>query len=231
MNKRHSWDNSYFKKIDNHEKAYWLGFIYADGNVKTRNNNKGGLFQIALGEKDSHHVEKLKECLKSTHAICKDRNVVKFVLPQREIFDDLARLGVHPRKSLTLEFPNKEQVPEEFVNSFILGYFDGDGSMSIRGYKWHWEIVATKDFAEKSQEAIVRNTILNKGLLTLEKRNSSGNLFYLVWGGSVASKQEESIDRLFGLYNYLYRNSPIYLKRKKEKFEELLIYCERPIKI
>lgn len=232
LNKKHSWDNSYFKQIDSHEKAYWLGFIYADGNVKTRENNKGGLFQIALAKKDRYHVEKLKECLKSTHPICKDRGGIRFILPQKEIFEDLNRLGVHPRKSLTLEFPTVEQVPKEFINSFILGYFDGDGSFASNdSYQWSFQLLGTGNFIRKTQEEIINGTGLPKNLLTLEKRSSNQDLFYLVWGGGVKTKQEVSVNRLYNLYNFLYKDSNIFLRRKKEKFEELLIYCERITKI
>ena len=54
-------DINYFDNINSFKKAYWLGFLSADGSLK---NNK---VQICLSDKD--HIEKFKEDLKSEHKI------------------------------------------------------------------------------------------------------------------------------------------------------------------
>ena len=46
------------------------------------------------------------------------------------MYNDLIKQGCVPRKSLILTFPNTNQVPENLINHFIRGYFDGDGSIS-----------------------------------------------------------------------------------------------------
>ena len=38
---------------------------------------------------------------------------------------DIEKLGVVKNKSLVLQFPTEEIVPDEFMSSFVLGYFDG----------------------------------------------------------------------------------------------------------
>ena len=43
-------DIDYFKNVDTEEKAYWLGFLYADGCVQ---NKKTGQKLISLAVKDS----------------------------------------------------------------------------------------------------------------------------------------------------------------------------------
>ena len=43
----------------------------------------------------------------------------------KKIFKDLIKLGVTPRKSLTLKFPTF--LNEDLMRHFIRGYFDGDG--------------------------------------------------------------------------------------------------------
>ena len=56
---RYSLNERYFEKIDNNNKAYWLGFIAADGCVS---NKKGGRYlYIELSRKDRDHLEKFKE--------------------------------------------------------------------------------------------------------------------------------------------------------------------------
>ncbi len=226
LQKQYEWDTSFFKCIDTHEKAYWLGFIYADGNVRTK-ENYGKVFQICLGNKDRSHLMELRESLKSNHPIHEDRGKPRFIIAQTELYDDLVKLGCGPRKSLTLKFPTSEQVPTEFINSFILGVFDGDGSISVNKLlQWHFEIIGPNAFLLKLQDIIVRNTVLQKNELSLEKRKAQGQLFYLVWGGGVKLKRSDSVDRVRSLYNYLYQGSPICLKRKRIIFERLIEYCD-----
>ena len=56
--KVYSYDESYFKNIDTEEKAYWLGFLYADGYVRKRQRNSE--MRLKLGIKDLDHLEKFK---------------------------------------------------------------------------------------------------------------------------------------------------------------------------
>ena len=43
-----------FDKINSQEKAYWLGFILADGYLNVDKH----MLRIKLGDKDKHHLEK-----------------------------------------------------------------------------------------------------------------------------------------------------------------------------
>jgi len=45
------------------------------------------------------------------------------------MYEDLLKLGLTPRKSLTIEFP--KNVPNQYLSHFIRGYFDGDGCVAI----------------------------------------------------------------------------------------------------
>ena len=48
-------DNSdYFENIDSEDKAYWLGFLFADGSVAKDRDR----ISVALAEKDKFHIEK-----------------------------------------------------------------------------------------------------------------------------------------------------------------------------
>ena len=55
-------NEEYFSVIDSAEKAYWLGMLYADGSVTSKN-------QLWLGLKDKEHIEKFKTFLQSKHKI------------------------------------------------------------------------------------------------------------------------------------------------------------------
>jgi len=224
--KRYSWDESYFEKIDTHEKAYWLGFIYADGNVRiTKENTKR--FQISLKDRDA--IFALQASLKSNHKLFEDVNCLRLSICQDKIYDDLYKLGVEPRKSLTCKFPNKEQVPEEFTNSFILGYFDGDGSISIKngGVGWNIVFIGTFDFCEKIKLFLLdNNNIASNISLRQECRlKGDGRIFYLAINGTC--NKQDGFNRLERIYNYLYSGNTFSLQRKHIKFQQLLDYGRR----
>lgn len=103
---------TFFEVIDTEEKAYWLGFIYADGCVsKTSNQDR---FEIKLKRTDLDHVEKLKKSLQSEHKICfgvTDNEFGKceycsLNIVNQKLVDDLVSKGVFYNKSNILEPPN-----------------------------------------------------------------------------------------------------------------------------
>ena len=53
-------DETIFDNIDTEEKAYWLGFLYADGNISTIGNR----LEMNLSIKDLDHMFKFKRFLK-----------------------------------------------------------------------------------------------------------------------------------------------------------------------
>lgn len=50
-----------FDVIDTEEKAYWLGFIYADGNVSKAGDKQIYSFEISLKEDDYNHLMKFNK--------------------------------------------------------------------------------------------------------------------------------------------------------------------------
>lgn len=58
-------DKRFFKTIDTEEKAYWLGFLYADGSV----SKDLKAVTLELNIKDIDHIRKFKRAINSTHKI------------------------------------------------------------------------------------------------------------------------------------------------------------------
>lgn len=125
-----SLDKDYFKFIDSKEKAYWLGFICADGCIH-RNYKK-----VSLVSKDKEVIEKFKKAIKSDHKL---REFSKFdnrtnktyygcsIQIGNEIFyQHLINLGITPDKTDSLEMP---RIDEQYYSYFFAGLFDGDGSV------------------------------------------------------------------------------------------------------
>lgn len=222
-NQKYYFDKSFFEKIDTHEKAYWLGFIYADGNVYQGKDTWKKVLQVCLAVKDENHLVKFKNSIKSEHKIYNDKHQKRFMINSAELFNLLNKLGVYPNKSLELKFPSKEQVPKEFIPSFILGYFDGDGSISCDFIKnkWRFQIIGTYDILDKILEYL-QECGINRTGLTLDKKRGNNKLYYVSFSGSIKYKNNNISKRkynLFKIYDYLYKQSTMWMDRKKKSFD------------
>ena len=122
--RKFSVDETYFEKINTFNKAYWLGFLFADG------YNNYNEITINLHSKDTEHIEKFRTALSSKHKIKKHptRNIVTFKIGSNKIGKDLHNLGCIRNKSLVMDKP--KNIEEKFLPAFIRGYFDGDGYVS-----------------------------------------------------------------------------------------------------
>jgi hypothetical protein len=142
----------YFKIIDTDEKAYWLGFLAADGTVV----NHGRKYDVTLDlqPRDLHWLERFRDIIAPGAKITKHgERSYSVSIGSKEMFQDLVALGIGPRKSNTLEWPN---VPEPFVIPFLLGYFDGDGSFTQRKNRnaYQWLLLGTYPFLVVARDII-----------------------------------------------------------------------------
>ena len=215
--RKYFFDFNFFEKIDNEYKAYWLGFMYADGCILKQDNRGYGEqeFKIQIAKEDLQLLEKFKQDIKSTYPIRKDKSkneknpnhqiqVIQSLRSQKTV-DDLKKLGCVENKSLILTFPSEQQVPKELQKHFIRGYFDGDGSISETKEHYYINFVGTESFIKKLYQ------ILNMGSVFPDKRKE--NSWYLSIGGNL---------QVIKFYHLLYDNSNRYMQRKYEKFQLLL---------
>lgn len=222
INRKYSLKEDFFDKIDSEEKAYMLGFIYADG----CNFPEGTRVVIGLQEKDKTLLETFKTLLNydrplyyrkaSTSSYRNSSAQYILTISSKRISDKLTKLGAVKAKSLILTFPSEDQVPESLHNHFIRGYFDGDGC--ITGVKPHfsrnskllefdWSVVGTFDFVSSIQKIMVKE--LN---LTMTKIKKHRNVFYLEYSGNKQCKK---------IAEWMYKDSSIFLERKYEKFKSI----------
>jgi hypothetical protein len=121
----------YFDKIDTKEKAYWLGFLFADGCI-TRKSRTGAVeIAVKLNRRDEETIDKYCDCLglnkdKKIHVTeknGKESTLITFAC--RKISDSLLTHGLIPRKSKRIEYPKFSH--RELELAFLVGYCDGDG--------------------------------------------------------------------------------------------------------
>lgn len=67
--RKYFFDFDFFEKIDNELKAYWLGFMYADGCVLPQNKYGEQEIQLTLAKQDEQSIIDFKYDLKSTYPI------------------------------------------------------------------------------------------------------------------------------------------------------------------
>ena len=205
-------DETVFDNIDNEEKAYWLGFLYADGNISSTGNR----LEVRLSIKDLDHLEKFRKFLKlSTEirtGIYNGNGFCHLAIRNKHIWEALDKLGCHPRKSLILKFPELSIFKgnlRQLVLHFIRGYVDGDGCLTIckqsnGSLRTELNLVGTESFLDSV------NRIFKKcGYIRNKSCKNYENKAYSLRFSSVSSRK---IARL------LYENSNVYLERKYNKF-------------
>ncbi|MEK6833720.1 MAG: LAGLIDADG family homing endonuclease [Nanoarchaeota archaeon] len=203
-------DENFFEKIDTEEKGYWLGFLWADGYL-----NKVSL-NLTLSIKDKEHLKKFLISLKTNRPLQEYNysyaDIVRVNVPNKKIIQDLRNLDFLNRKG----FP---KISINLTNHFLRGVFDGDGCIRLtKNNDAYFSLMAEKEFLEFIQKNIFSKININQNTkLKKRHKDSKSNVLAIELGGR---------DNIKKLYDYLYKNSTIFLERKKKIFEE--IEKERP---
>ena len=210
-------DETVFDSMDTEEQFYWLGFLYADGNI----SKIGNRLELTLALKDIDHLEKFRNFLKLTTEIKtvlrNGHYACRLYVRNKHLWGTLNNLGCVPCKSLILEFPKKEIFKNNkmFILHFIRGYVDGDGCLSYYWNKQHTSIntqvsiVSTESFLNSIKKLFgnKHGYIHNKSSKDWENK-----AYQLTFNGAIARK----------FARYLYEKATIYMQRKYEKY---LYFC------
>lgn len=196
----------YFDVIDTENKAYWLGFIYADGYITS---NK---FGVSLKDTDSRHLEKLKSDLESDYPIhiyksnseWSHNKYCRLLITSEYLSESLIKNGVFRRKTEILKPP--QTVPNELIRHFIRGYFDGDGGIIKNGNSYYATFIGTPDFIDWINMVINNETGVKCEYY--EKRHKYDYVVSIKYFGEDCYK----------VIKYLYNYSNIYLDRKYERY-------------
>jgi helix-turn-helix protein len=130
-NKKQHCDEHYFRVIDSEEKAYWLGFLTADGCV-TAGKKPGDSPRISLhlARQDYGHLMKLKKALRASQMISVNARSCSLTIFSAEMAADLARHGVRPNKTFSTK---PAQIAIDLERHYWRGVIDGDGNFARGG--------------------------------------------------------------------------------------------------
>lgn len=224
-NRKYTFDTKVFDAIDTQEKAYWLGFLYADG----YNFEKRYTVSVRLAPVDVSHLRKYRAFLslerpfsvvtpKKQAGFEGSTGTVGVIATDMHFSKRLRELGVTTNKSFNLQFPTKEQVPHPLLPHFIRGYFDGDGCISIGRRKLGHKssaivnIVGSRSFILQLQRVIESVTTRSGSLRVCNPMAKSSVVTITVNGNGVSRT----------LLDWLYKDATVYLDRKHKKYQEVL---------
>lgn len=223
--KIYSFNESYFDNIDTSDKAYWLGFLYADGYILSKRKHGNRKFGVTLSVADIEHLEKLKQCLNSNHriAIYHSKNsynanceYCRLLFSSQHAVDSLKKYGVIENKTNILKPPN---ISNDLSRHFIRGYFDGDGSIwshlnkkyGAKIPQYSIEFVGTDCILQYIMDNLLEHKII-KRLYNLNKRKKGQIVSNFKFGGNLQA---------LNFCQYIYQDANTYLDRKHDKYIEL----------
>lgn len=199
-NKKYTLNENFFSEIDTEEKAYWLGFISADGHVGE------DVIAIGLSKIDRGHLEKFLKAIGSNSPIKEydSTNSVAVRIYSKKMVSDLRKLGLLREKSKTMMYPFLKTTMHRH---FIRGLFDGDGSIS-RGKKISISFSGTIEIV-MSIKIIMMNMF---DVFDSKVSKTENNFSYVRW----ANKKD-----ILNILDFMYKDSSIFLDRKYKKYMEM----------
>jgi len=196
---------NYFDIIDTERKAYWLGYIAADGCLK---NNK-----VTITSKDKEILDKFKTDTCSEHKIScvlsYDKRTKKYYQSYKmsitnNIFCKKVQEYISIDKSNSFSLP---KIDNKYYSFFIAGMFDGDGCISFNRNRIKCSLISTEECLKDIQNILLLNLGIDKTTLYKYKKNKN------VWKMNLYSGA-------LAFLNYIYKTeySELYLQRKFKKY-------------
>lgn len=208
---RLKFDINFFDDIDE-KRAYWLGYISADGCLK---NNK-----VNIVSKDKEIISKFKNDIDSDHKLCEskicDKRTNKSHLSYsisitNNLFNKKVQKYVGVDKSTNFRLPKLEN---KYYPFFIAGMFDGDGHVGYNKNGVRCSLISTKDCLLEIQDILEKIGIKKTKLQNFNKYSK----LYIYKDSLIFLK-------------YIYNNnfSEIFLTRKYDLYKKIKLKHENSL--
>lgn len=195
------------------EQAYILGFMEADGYRRPTDTERSFHLQFHLSDEDEEHLNNLKIKLGITTEIrhnknptSKDHDSVMLTCSSRGWTD---KLNPHFRIGKIPDFIKENS---KLLRHYIRGYFDGDGSI-YQGKQApkcnRINIVFSSESLAKDFMDTIVNKLGLKGKIKINVKSNSDRCWYF---------QINRQDEIKKFYYWIYKDSTLFLKRKKNRF-------------
>lgn len=208
---KYNLNKDYFNSIDTEHKAYWLGYILADGHVMHKKTEANRRYYLMIQSIDEWFCNNIKLALNSTHPV---KTVGKGGFEgsktnYRITFTSKALAAVLITYKEAMTIPS---IDSSLIHHFVRGFFDGDGSVytynkkcKTKSYPW----LECSMIANSTMQTALVNTLTAAGIKSRIKKSKTAWMNYVV----VSNKAD---NKLF--YEWLYKDATIYLPRKHNVF-------------
>jgi len=208
--RRYQFNEKFFEFIDNEEKAYWLGFILADGCISyDKKRDTHYTVTLDLQVRDIEHLEKFKRCL-NLHVPIRSNGIAncrQLYVNSKKLAESLVRLGITHRKSFIVKPP---RVRDDLQRHFWRGVFDGDGTISVLKKEVCIGLTGNDHVCRSFSKFLgfEGKFVYKRGKMTVSCFNING---------TSAGRQNLILQQV----EKLYKDSKVYLDRKYAKYQEL----------
>lgn len=201
------YNSDYFDVIDSHVKAYWIGFILADGSLSPANRYR---LSISLQLSDLYHLEKFSNIFGADVFI--DRGYPRCDIECQYLWRSLNNIGIKPQKSFYETGCVFDNIPVKYINSFILGFMDGDGSVLLAQPYPNYYIIELSFCGAMVLMEKLKTALVSKFDLNDNKIGEHNNSFRVGWRGK----------QVLPVLKWLYKDSPVKLERKYNIYKKYL---------
>ncbi len=214
--RKYSLNENYFDEIDTSNKAYILGFLYADG----YNNRINNTVVLSLFKQDREILEQINQEVGSnkplfeSNYINKDdgveRHMLILAMASKHMCESLEKWGLTQNKTFTITFP--DFLKEDLIPHFVRGYFDGDGCACISRRKDNGKL----DF----QSTIMSSIGFCEGLIEYLKKQDINFHIDIPKGqekNRVVRSHSKKENKKF--MDLIYKDADLYMERKYNKFK------------
>lgn len=212
--RKYKLNEHYFDNIDTPNKAYILGFFYADGS----NSESKQTITMSLQEEDMDILETIRNEIGSERPLefldysnkhdggYNYKNQYRLLMFSKHMCETLRGKGMPPNKSLILKWPTF--LRDNLYSHFLRGYVDGDGHISPRSN--FVGFLSTEDFCIGAKEYLENKLDIQCSITDASCHNGITKNFNI-------NRKENVLPFL----SYIYQDAEMYLKRKFE------VYCKR----
>ena len=218
----------YFDTIDTEEKAYWLGFLTADGWISKSTTTGSGVVGIELQYGDIGHLKKFNKSICGNYQVT-DRWRTCSLSPYKDkknhtcvirvfsliMYKSLENLGFSNNKSYDFTIP---ELRKDLIRHYLRGHFDGNGCLCFTNKSFHINFTT----ASKRLNNDIASILKSKNFNFIES-NYINEFDTSVYRIDIHRKA----DKLCFL-DWIYQDSNIYLDRKYKKYLKIKnTYIER----